>query len=106
MDRDAAPLTTTYAIVAVVITVAIAATAFRRGERWAWFAFWVWPVFFVVHGFAFFVVELRIRGVERRRPHADYAKAPALRHSNLTDPQVLVLDGPTGVRVTCTRWSG
>ena len=57
VDRDATLLTTTYAIVAVVLTVAIAATAFRRGERWAWFAFWVWPLFFVVHGFAFFVVD-------------------------------------------------
>ena len=57
VDRDATLLTTTYAVVAVVLTVAIAATAFRRGERWAWFAFWVWPMFFVVHGFAFFVVD-------------------------------------------------
>ena len=57
LDRDATLLTTTYAIVAVVLTVAIAATAFRRGERWAWFGFWVWPLFFVVHGFAFFLVD-------------------------------------------------
>ena len=56
-DRAATLLTTTYAIVAVVLTVAIAATAFRRGERWAWFAFWAWPLFFVVHGFAFFAVD-------------------------------------------------
>lgn len=41
VDRDTRLLTTTYAAVAVVLTVAIAATAFRRGERWAWFAFWV-----------------------------------------------------------------
>ncbi len=57
VDRRATLLTTTYAVVAVVLTVAIAPTAFRRGERWAWFAFWVWPMFFVVHGFAFFVVD-------------------------------------------------
>ncbi len=57
VDRDDALLTSTYGFVAVVLTVAIAATAFRRGERWAWFAFWVWPLFFVVHGFAFFVVD-------------------------------------------------
>ena len=57
VDRDATLLTTTYAVVAVVLTVAIAATAFRRGERWAWFAFWVWPLFFVVHWSAFFVVD-------------------------------------------------
>jgi hypothetical protein len=56
-DRDLVLLGTTYASVAVVLTVAVAATAFRRGERWAWFAFWVWPLFFLVHGLAFFVVD-------------------------------------------------
>ncbi len=56
-DRDAHLLTTTYAAVAVTLTAAIAATAFRNGERWAWFAFWIWPLFFVVHGAAFFVVD-------------------------------------------------
>lgn len=29
--------------------LAIAVTAFRRGERWAWIAMLVWPVFFAVH---------------------------------------------------------
>jgi hypothetical protein len=57
VDRDTRLLTTTYAAVAVLLTVAIAATAFRRGERWAWFAFWVWPVFFITHGAAFFIVD-------------------------------------------------
>jgi len=57
VDRDATLLTTTYALVAVVLTVAVAATAFRRGERWAWLALWVWPAFFVVHGFAFFAFD-------------------------------------------------
>jgi hypothetical protein len=27
----------------------IAVTAFRRGERWAWVAFWYWPVLFATH---------------------------------------------------------
>jgi hypothetical protein len=27
----------------------IALTAFRRGERWAWLAFWYWPVMFATH---------------------------------------------------------
>lgn len=27
----------------------IAATAFRRGERWAWYACWFWPAFFTAH---------------------------------------------------------
>lgn len=56
-DRDVRLLTTTYAAIAVVLTAAIAATAFRRGERWAWFAFWAWPLFFVIHGAAFFVLD-------------------------------------------------
>jgi hypothetical protein len=29
--------------------LAIAVTAFRRGERWAWIASLVWPVFLAVH---------------------------------------------------------
>jgi hypothetical protein len=27
----------------------IAVTAFRRSERWAWLAFWYWPVLFATH---------------------------------------------------------
>ena len=56
-DRDLVLLGTASASVAVVLTVAVAVTASRRGERWAWYAFWVWPLFFVVHGLAFFVVD-------------------------------------------------
>ena len=41
----------------MVLTVAVAVTAYRRGERWAWWAFWVWPLFLVVHGLAFFAVD-------------------------------------------------
>jgi hypothetical protein len=29
--------------------LAIAVTAFRRGERWAWLVFWYWPVLFATH---------------------------------------------------------
>jgi hypothetical protein len=57
VDRDATLLTASYGLVAVVLTIAIAGTAFRRGEMWAWLAFWVWPVFFVIHGFAFFAFD-------------------------------------------------
>lgn len=57
VDRDSTLLTSTYGVVAVVLTVAIAVTAFRRFEMWAWLAFWVWPLFFVVHGIAFFPVD-------------------------------------------------
>ena len=55
--RDVQWLVTTYAAVAAVLTRAIAPTAFRRGERWAWLAFWIWPAFFVVHGIVVFVVD-------------------------------------------------
>jgi hypothetical protein len=27
----------------------IAVTAFRKGQRWAWLAFWYWPVLFATH---------------------------------------------------------
>ena len=56
-DRDATLLTTTYAAVAVVLTVAITLHAFRQGQAWAWWALWIWPLFFVVHGVAFFAVD-------------------------------------------------
>lgn len=55
--RDAQWLITTYAAVAAALTLAIAPTAFRRGERWAWLAFWVWPLFFIVHGVVFFAID-------------------------------------------------
>ncbi|MCU7729100.1 hypothetical protein ODJ79_35760 [Actinoplanes sp. KI2] len=29
--------------------VLMAAIPFRRGERWAWYAFWFYPVFWAVH---------------------------------------------------------
>jgi hypothetical protein len=57
VNRDAQWLITTFAGVAAVLTLAVASTAFRRGERWAWLSFWIWPVFFIVHGFIFFVVD-------------------------------------------------
>ena len=51
-ETDMQLLVSTYAAVAVVLTVGIATTALRRGERWAWAVMWVWPAFFVVHAFA------------------------------------------------------
>ena len=29
------------------LLIAISATAYRRGERWAWYTFWIVPVFFL-----------------------------------------------------------
>jgi uncharacterized membrane protein YgdD (TMEM256/DUF423 family) len=54
-ERDAQWLVTSYAAMAAVLTIAIAVTAFRRGERWAWLAFWAWPAFFILHGSVVFV---------------------------------------------------
>lgn len=48
--RDASVYIATYGAGMGILTVAIAATAFRRAERWAWFAMWVWPVYFIMHG--------------------------------------------------------
>jgi len=31
------------------LTLCIAVTAWRRGERWAWFAFLYWPLLFITH---------------------------------------------------------
>jgi hypothetical protein len=56
-DRDETLLIASYALVAVVLTLAVALTAFRRGEFWAWLALWIWPVFFVIHGLAFFLLD-------------------------------------------------
>jgi hypothetical protein len=35
------------------LTIVVAATAFRRGERWAWWAFWYWPLVFLAHFFMY-----------------------------------------------------
>ena len=57
VDRNDALLLSSFAAGMAVFGLAVTLTAFRRGERWAWLAFWFWPVFFVLHGIAFFVVD-------------------------------------------------
>lgn len=57
VDRDDALLLSSFAAGMAVFGIAITLTAFRSGERWAWLAFWFWPIFFVVHGIAFFFVD-------------------------------------------------
>lgn len=37
----------------VIFSLAISLFAFRKGERWAWFALWYWPLFFLLHVAAF-----------------------------------------------------
>ncbi len=31
-----------------IFTMAVSMTAYRRGERWAWYAFWYWPIFWLL----------------------------------------------------------
>lgn len=60
IERDSQWLVATYAAVAVALTVVVALTAYRRGERWAWWVFWIWPAFFLVHGLVFFYGDLAL----------------------------------------------
>ena len=32
-----------------VLTIFIALTAYRRANKWAWWAFWYWPLMFASH---------------------------------------------------------
>jgi hypothetical protein len=36
-----------------IFAIAVAVTAFRRGERWAWLISWFWPVLFLSHFFLY-----------------------------------------------------
>lgn len=35
------------------MTVVVAATAFQRGARWAWWLLWYWPMIFLAHFFSY-----------------------------------------------------
>ena len=37
----------------VIFSLAITLFAFRTGARWAWYALWYWPLFFLLHVAAF-----------------------------------------------------
>lgn len=37
----------------IIFGVAIILVPFRRGERWAWYVLWYYPLFFVLHIIAF-----------------------------------------------------
>lgn len=43
----------------VVFGLAIILRSFRRGERWAWYVLWYYPVFFLLHVIAFgtFIID-------------------------------------------------
>ncbi len=51
--REANALIATFAAGMAVFGIAITMTGFRRGQWWAWLALWYYPVFFVIHSFAF-----------------------------------------------------
>jgi hypothetical protein len=36
-----------------IFSLAIILTAYRRGEKWAWFVLWYYPIFSIIHFFAF-----------------------------------------------------
>ena len=58
VEREMQWLVTSYAAVAVALTLALVPTAFRRGERWAGLARVLdLAAFFVIHGAVFFVVD-------------------------------------------------
>jgi hypothetical protein len=46
-------------LMVVVLGLAVILGPFRRGERWAWWALWCYPAFFVLHIIAFgtFVID-------------------------------------------------
>jgi hypothetical protein len=55
-------------LVVSILSLAITLTAFRRGQRWAWYALWVWPLWNV----AIFVLSFT---AER---HPDFPPPPPM----------------------------
>ena len=50
------------ALVAVgLLTLAISATALRHGERWAWYAMWVFPLWIALIYLVFWIVQPDLR---------------------------------------------
>lgn len=48
-ESDAQVLIATFGVGMALLSGVIALVPFRRGERWAWGALWIWPAFFVAH---------------------------------------------------------
>ena len=40
-----------------LLSLTVCVTAFRRGERWAWFAMWTWPIWLVLVYVVFWIVQ-------------------------------------------------
>lgn len=60
-----------------IFTIAVSLTAYRRGERWAWYAFWYWPIFWVLAALytwpgAFLLLFLIVSLVGLLRPYRKF----------------------------------
>jgi len=49
VDRDNDTLIASFGLGMAVLSVLVALVPLRRGERWAWYAMLVWPLFFASH---------------------------------------------------------
>ena len=36
-----------------ILTMVISATVYRRADRWAWYAMWIWPAYLIAQGVVF-----------------------------------------------------
>jgi hypothetical protein len=55
-------------IVVSSLSIAITLAAFRRGERWAWYALWIWPIWNAAILILFYLAER----------HADFPPPPPM----------------------------
>jgi hypothetical protein len=44
-------------IVMGLLSLAVCVTALRRGERWAWYSMWIWPLWFLLIYATFWTVQ-------------------------------------------------
>lgn len=54
--------TGTILLVLGLLSLAVTLTALRRGERWAWFAMWIWPLWLVQIYLVFWLVQPDLSG--------------------------------------------
>jgi hypothetical protein len=53
LPHDAQFLVATAAAVMMVLGLGVILGGLRRGQRWAWLVLWYYPVFFLIHVYAF-----------------------------------------------------
>ena len=44
-------------LMAGVLSLAVSVTALRRGDRWAWYAMWAWPLWMLLAYFLFWMTQ-------------------------------------------------